>query len=1401
MNAMIRKRSVDPILLALALAGVVGTLLSCNQDETAFGPQDAKFFESTIEGRVTDRQGRVLSGALVTALPGGVTTVSGPDGSFTLSGLASGSYQIALAKDDYRDTMWLDSARVGLSVVKDMGKLAMRYRFATVSGVVEDSSGEVQPMAGVAVEDQTPTAMAVSGGKFTLAKVEPGRVRLFSAIQGVGYGTLDTTLDADDTLKGVRLRINRRGGAVTGQIVGTDGNGISGAQVTTVGGALKTTTESDGSFRITEVPGEGKVVVEVSKGALSTTVTGVRVAEGAQTDLSKITIAAIASTGAVAVRMGLAMAFTTDSVVTLVADTISSDSSFRVLRYLWSLDDGATWDTTSVNTWAIRPKSLGWVAGAHAVLVKAVAMDRRVSDAGTITVRIVDATPPVVSLASPKNDTTYAWMDSVVNVSWTVSDDSKLDSVWIDGKIAFPGSGTYSRQLVLSLGRRSYGLKARDSAGNIKLDSVVLTRLAPDTATLTVKRATVLKDTTYKRFNDSMVTVAWVLGNVGRLDSAWIDGKPALVDSGTVSTTLSLPLDGTTVRLRVRDLFSSREYLDSIVLVRLALDTTAPIVELLSPSQNTTYAFNDSLVALTWMVSDVGGIDSAWVNDVAVPVSAGVGVAMLPLDVGKTILRLRVRDLSGNEQIDSLVLVRLAASSTRTDTTSTSSDLDMESGNVGGMPTGTTYGIGGYSDSAVFPWSDGSYNGDVAVGISDSAHLNGVRSLRIFLSNAGGSGGNSFQKTGINMHPDTGYMWTPSSDTISYWMTDVDYTASSRWAWAQGLAAITSKGPVMFWNRCATWGSQEHCAGIGEHPGSDYGFDDATDSVDGSDGRKWRLYRVILPDSLKGGVVKEVLFHAHQASWDGTQAQNRFFLDRIQGLQRSARIAADSASLVVILPRSGMDTLWVLDTIKASSNGAIEYAIDDGSWNTYPSTGVVLTQACSLSVRATESGKIAKAWGKHFDFTTWNPNASYGSLLDDRDGETYRTVTIGSRNWMAENLKFRGLGADTGWLYGDNADSGAKYGRLYTWSAAMGGASSSASNPSGVQGVCPAGWHVPSDEEWHDLITTVDSSISGRVLKSPNGWDAGNDGDDRLGFRILPGGNRSTDAGYVNKGAYGAFWTATQIDASNALLRSFSSNAIAVGRGNGSEKTSGLGLRCLENPPDATPPTFELKEPTSRDSAYSSNETMVYAKWVVKDETALGIVTINDSVVAPLDGGYVGRYIALADTTGIVILDVADAAGNHAYDTLHLSRELARNGSFSTPVSSGDWSMYVATGDSAVFATDSGWASIAISAAAADTTRYSIQLSQSGLSLVAGAAYRVAFDAWSSGSRDIQVALTENSTWQYLGGGSVVLSDSVQRFHVDFTAVTTSSGGVVQFQFGGSTMPVKIDNVSFFMLR
>ena len=145
---------------------------------------------------------------------------------------------------------------------------------------------------------------------------------------------------------------------------------------------------------------------------------------------------------------------------------------------------------------------------------------------------------------------------------------------------------------------------------------------------------------------------------------------------------------------------------------------------------------------------------------------------------------------------------------------------------------------------------------------------------------------------------------------------------------------------------------------------------------------------------------------------------------------------------------------------------------------------------------------------------------SFGTLADSRDGQSYKTVQIGNQVWMAENLNYVFLsstdGLDSGsFCYNDSLVYCEKYGRLYTWAAA---------NVS-----CPAGWHLPSSDEWRVLFSTVgDSSSAGLDLKATSGWYGNLNGSDAYAFSMLPGGFRDVGGKYLHEQRVAFFWSSSE---------------------------------------------------------------------------------------------------------------------------------------------------------------------------------------------------------------------------------------------------------------------------------
>ena len=214
-------------------------------------------------------------------------------------------------------------------------------------------------------------------------------------------------------------------------------------------------------------------------------------------------------------------------------------------------------------------------------------------------------------------------------------------------------------------------------------------------------------------------------------------------------------------------------------------------------------------------------------------------------------------------------------------------------------------------------------------------------------------------------------------------------------------------------------------------------------------------------------------------------------------------------------------------------------------------------------------------------------DAGLNGIVKDIDGNFYKTIKIGNQVWMAENLKVTHYsdgsplvdGTDSVDLTGDYVtkyyfyyedDSAANantYGALYTWAGAMNGAVSSDAVPSGVQGVCPYGWHLPSDGEWDQLVNYLGSlTEAGGKLKETGTihWKDPNNATNESGFTALPGGYRGYTGNYFYITERGVFWSATESEAEKAWNRYMYYSTVTVGR-EAYGKNVGLSVRCVRD--------------------------------------------------------------------------------------------------------------------------------------------------------------------------------------------------------------------------------------------
>jgi len=189
------------------------------------------------------------------------------------------------------------------------------------------------------------------------------------------------------------------------------------------------------------------------------------------------------------------------------------------------------------------------------------------------------------------------------------------------------------------------------------------------------------------------------------------------------------------------------------------------------------------------------------------------------------------------------------------------------------------------------------------------------------------------------------------------------------------------------------------------------------------------------------------------------------------------------------------------------------------------------------------------------------------------DDYAYSTDQIGDRCWFAENLRttmyadgssipevtdngtWSGLSTGARCNYDNDASNVATYGRLYNWHAATDAA-----------GLCPSGWHVPTDDEWTALETYLGvnghSGAEGTALKATSGWSTGN-GTNDAGFSALPGGSRFYNGFFYNLG-YNGYWWSSSPSGGDAWRRGLTNFDPDIYR-NSSDPRNGFSVRCLRD--------------------------------------------------------------------------------------------------------------------------------------------------------------------------------------------------------------------------------------------
>ena len=261
-------------------------------------------------------------------------------------------------------------------------------------------------------------------------------------------------------------------------------------------------------------------------------------------------------------------------------------------------------------------------------------------------------------------------------------------------------------------------------------------------------------------------------------------------------------------------------------------------------------------------------------------------------------------------------------------------------------------------------------------------------------------------------------------------------------------------------------------------------------------------------------------------------------------------------------------------SVSQNPTTADPHTSDGNGMGVFSSSLSGLTPGTLYYLRAYANNSLGTGYGNQVSFSTAPPFACGQTLTDMRDGSNYSTVTIGTQCWMAQNMNIgnRIYSADAQtnhaaiekYCYNNLDTNCSVYGGLYQWDNTV-----QWESPSIKQGICPSGWHVPSDAEWSALANFLGGpAAAGGKLKESGflHWaDPNTDATNTSGFTALPGGSRSyymSPFEDMNQAAY--FWTSSRDYDSIAWFRKLSYDNGSLMRISDGFKTYGFSVRCIK---------------------------------------------------------------------------------------------------------------------------------------------------------------------------------------------------------------------------------------------
>lgn len=244
---------------------------------------------------------------------------------------------------------------------------------------------------------------------------------------------------------------------------------------------------------------------------------------------------------------------------------------------------------------------------------------------------------------------------------------------------------------------------------------------------------------------------------------------------------------------------------------------------------------------------------------------------------------------------------------------------------------------------------------------------------------------------------------------------------------------------------------------------------------------------------------------------------------------------------------------------------------DGAGVGSFTSTMKGLEIGTTYYVRSYAINSEGVSYGNETYFRTTQPTSGEAPLIYDVNGNSYKTVYIGTQRWMSQNLKASTFNDGTSipmltdnskwesvktaaWCYFNNdASTNNSKGKLYNWYFLD-------KNSVGDKNICPTGWHIPSIEEIELLINYVGSDA--QKLKSISGWSLGS-GNNQSGFNGLPAGYRATNGSYYGEGQLGVFWSKSEVYSYDARILELNTNNYP--QTFREDKRNGYSIRCVKD--------------------------------------------------------------------------------------------------------------------------------------------------------------------------------------------------------------------------------------------